>query len=232
MKRNIRRVLIGLACAAAALVLVGVQKYYPKYRDFREQTNYRFASIADFFYQLGEARLLSYQFSDQDVSDIEVGSQHIRTMEIVTSQGNMYLQAVAVKSAFGTYYRFLTAITILTGILSLRQISLINLTVSRGSRHCSWMADSFFRSSHPAIFWTATADRLSRSESIRTIISIIPSIRAICSCFGLRGMNCRRDIISRALMTPFLASTMKAWSTLTRERSCIVKRIGEGDRTC
>lgn len=106
MKRNIRRVLIGLACAAAALVLVGVQKYYPKYRDFREQTNYRFASIADFFYQLGEARLLSYQFSDQDVSDIEVGSQHIRTMEIVTSQGNMYLQAVAVKSAFGTYYRF------------------------------------------------------------------------------------------------------------------------------
>ena len=25
---------------------------------------------------------------------------------------------------------------------------------------------------------------------------------------------------------------MKAWSTLTRERSCIVKRIGEGDRTC
>ena len=55
MKRNIRRVLIGLACAAAALVLVGVQKYYPKYRDFREQTNYRFASIADFFYQLGEA---------------------------------------------------------------------------------------------------------------------------------------------------------------------------------
>lgn len=77
MKRNIRRVLIGLACAAAALVLVGVQKYYPKYRDFREQTNYRFASIADFFYQLGEARLLSYQFSDQDVSDIEVGSQHI-----------------------------------------------------------------------------------------------------------------------------------------------------------
>ena len=106
MKRNIRRVLIGLACAAAALVLVGVQKYYPKYRDFREQTNYRFASIADFFYQLGEARLLSYQFSDQDVSDIEVGSQHIRTMEIVTSQGNMYLQAVAVKSVFGTYYRF------------------------------------------------------------------------------------------------------------------------------
>ena len=71
MKRNIRRVLIGLACAAAALVLVGVQKYYPKYRDFREQTNYRFASIADFFYQLGEARLLSYQFSDQDVSDID-----------------------------------------------------------------------------------------------------------------------------------------------------------------
>lgn len=130
MKRNIRRVLIGLACAAAALVLVGVQKYYPKYRDFREQTNYRFASIADFFYQLGRPDCYSYQFSDQDVSDIEVGSQHIRTMEIVTSQGNMYLQAVAVKSAFGTYYRFFDCLTILTGILSLRQISLINLTVS------------------------------------------------------------------------------------------------------
>lgn len=56
MKRNIRRVLIGLACAAAALVLVGVQKYYPKYRDFREQTNYRFAiPLQDFFYQAGEA---------------------------------------------------------------------------------------------------------------------------------------------------------------------------------
>ena len=97
----------GLLFGGIGLLLFTARGYYLDYQEFREYTNYKFASVADFFYQLNAEYWLDFQFVDQNVSEVTLGDRQVRTMEVdVELLGHKYIQAVEEKSLFGTYYRF------------------------------------------------------------------------------------------------------------------------------
>lgn len=97
----------GLLFGGIGLLLFTACRYYQDYQEFREYTNYKFASVADFFYQLNAEYWLDFQFVDQNVSEVTLGDRQVRTMEVdVELLGHKYIQAVEEKSLFGTYYRF------------------------------------------------------------------------------------------------------------------------------
>ena len=53
-KRILRSLLRALLFGGIGLLLFTARGYYLDYQEFREYTNYKFASVADFFYQLNE----------------------------------------------------------------------------------------------------------------------------------------------------------------------------------
>ena len=106
-KRILRSLLRALLFGGIGLLLFTARGYYLDYQEFREYTNYKFASVADFFYQLNAEYWLDFQFVDQNVSEVTLGDRQVRTMEVdVELLGHKYIQAVEEKSLFGTYYRF------------------------------------------------------------------------------------------------------------------------------
>lgn len=106
-KRILRSLLRALLFGGIGFLLFTARGYYLDYQEFREHTNYKFASVADFFYQLNAEYWLDFQFVDQDVSEVTLGDRQVRTMEVdVELLGHKYIQAVEEKSLFGTYYRF------------------------------------------------------------------------------------------------------------------------------
>ena len=102
--RQRRRRLIGAACSLVIFAAVFVVALFAL---FRTHSNYQFRSIADFFYQtlLAPAQL-DYEFVDQNVSEAQIGPYTIRTMSIQVGEDTRLVQAVAVPSFFGKYYRF------------------------------------------------------------------------------------------------------------------------------
>ena len=97
----------GLLFGGIGALLFTARGYYLDYQEFCEYTNYKFASVADFFYQLNAEYWLDFQFVDQNVSEVTLGDRQVRTMEVdVELLGHKYIQAVEEKSLFGTYYRF------------------------------------------------------------------------------------------------------------------------------
>lgn len=106
MRRVLQKILLIIAVLAVGAALFFLWQYYPALKDFRQTTNYKFASPADFYYQLHAENWPHYTFIDQDVSEVTLGGYQIRTMEIETEWGNRYIQAVAVKTTFGKYYKF------------------------------------------------------------------------------------------------------------------------------
>lgn len=106
-KRILRSLLRALLFGGIGFLLFTARGYYLDYQEFREYTNYKFASVADFFYQLNAEYWLDFQFVDQNVSEVTLGDRQVRTMEVnVELLGHKYIQAVEEKSLFGTYYRF------------------------------------------------------------------------------------------------------------------------------
>ena len=106
MRKVLQKILIVIAVIAAGAALFFLWQYYPSLKDFRQATNYRFASPADLYYQLHTENWPHYTFLDQNVSEVTLDGHQIRTMEIKTEWGNRYIQAVAVKTTFGKYYKF------------------------------------------------------------------------------------------------------------------------------
>ena len=51
-KRILRSLLRALLFGGIGFLLFTARGYYQDYQEFREYTNYKFASVADFFYQL------------------------------------------------------------------------------------------------------------------------------------------------------------------------------------
>lgn len=102
--RQRRRRLIGAACSLVVFAAVFVVALFAM---FRTHSNYQFRSIADFFYQtlLAPAQL-DYEFVNQNVSEAQIGPYTIRTMSIQVGEDTRLVQAVAVPSFFGKYYRF------------------------------------------------------------------------------------------------------------------------------
>ena len=102
--RQRRRRLLGAACSLVVFAAVFVVALFAM---FRTHSNYQFRSIADFFYQtlLAPAQL-DYEFVDQNVSEAQIGPYTIRTMSIQVGEDTRLVQAVAVPSFFGKYYRF------------------------------------------------------------------------------------------------------------------------------
>lgn len=106
MRKVLQKILIVIAVIAAGAALFFLWQYYPSLKDLRQATNYRFASPADLYYQLHTENWPHYTFLDQNVSEVTLDGHQIRTMEIKTEWGNRYIQAVAVKTTFGKYYKF------------------------------------------------------------------------------------------------------------------------------
>lgn len=79
-----------------------------KYASFRSETNYHFASVADFFHQLFARNEVNLEFIDQNVDEQAIGEYRLRTMIVRLIDGEFVVRAVAVDSLFGTYYRFPT----------------------------------------------------------------------------------------------------------------------------
>ena len=69
-KRILRSLLRALLFGGIGLLLFTACRYYQDYQEFREYTNYKFASVADFFYQLNAEYWLDFQFVDQNVSEV------------------------------------------------------------------------------------------------------------------------------------------------------------------
>ena len=94
-KRILRSLLRALLFGGIGLLLFTARGYYLDYQEFREYTNYKFASVADFFYQLNAEYWLDFQFVDQNVSEVTLGDRQVRTMEVdVELLGHKYIQAV------------------------------------------------------------------------------------------------------------------------------------------
>ena len=70
----------GLLFGGIGLLLFTACRYYQDYQEFREYTNYKFASVADFFYQLNAEYWLDFQFVDQNVSEVTLGDRQVRTI--------------------------------------------------------------------------------------------------------------------------------------------------------
>lgn len=60
----------GLLFGGIGLLLFTARGYYLDYQEFREYTNYKFASVADFFYQLNAEYWLDFQFVDRNILSI------------------------------------------------------------------------------------------------------------------------------------------------------------------
>ena len=81
-KRILRSLLRALLFGGIGFLLFTARGYYLDYQEFREHTNYKFASVADFFYQLNAEYWLDFQFVDQNVSEVTLGDRQVRTMEV------------------------------------------------------------------------------------------------------------------------------------------------------
>lgn len=77
-----------------------------KYASFRSETNYCFASVADFFQQIFSRNKVKLEFVDQNVDEQAIGEYRLRTMKVRLIDGEFVVRAVAVDTLFGTYYRF------------------------------------------------------------------------------------------------------------------------------
>ena len=101
------KILIVIAVIAAGAALFFLWQYYPSLKDFRQATD---LSVCFSCRSLLSAPIQKtgphYTFLDQNVSEVTLDGHQIRTMEIKTEWGNRYIQAVAVKTAFGKYYKF------------------------------------------------------------------------------------------------------------------------------
>ena len=64
-RRRLIAIAVGLVVAIVAFVVV-------LFANFRTNSNYRFQSVADFFYQTLTSRKLTYDFVDQNISEVEV----------------------------------------------------------------------------------------------------------------------------------------------------------------
>lgn len=62
--RRLVAIAVGLVVAIVAFVVV-------LFANFRTNSNYRFQSVADFFYQTLTSRKLTYDFVDQNISEVE-----------------------------------------------------------------------------------------------------------------------------------------------------------------
>ena len=105
MKRSTKNRLIIILCMLLAAVSLWLGM---KYASFRSETNYKFASVADFFHQLFARNKVDFEFIDQNIDERAIGEYRLRTMKVRLSDGEYVVRAVAVDSALGTYYRFPT----------------------------------------------------------------------------------------------------------------------------
>ena len=65
MRKVLQKILIVIAVIAAGAALFFLWQYYPSLKDFRQATNYRFASPADLYYQLHTENWPHYTFLDR-----------------------------------------------------------------------------------------------------------------------------------------------------------------------
>lgn len=74
--KNHKKLFLILAVVAVLLIsaLSFVAPYYRCYRDFRQKTNYHFASVQDFLYQTQQKDQFSVQFIDQNTAESEAPS--------------------------------------------------------------------------------------------------------------------------------------------------------------
>ena len=105
MRYKTKKRIIIVVCVlfVAASLWLGI-----KYASFRSETNYHFASVADFFHQLFARNEVNLEFIDQNVDEQAIGEYRLRTMKVRLIDGEFVVRAVAVDSLFGTYYRFPT----------------------------------------------------------------------------------------------------------------------------
>ena len=107
--KNHKKLFLILAVVAVLLIsaLSFVAPYYRCYRDFRQKTNYHFASVQDFLYQTQQKDQFSVQFIDQNVLEFTVGQHTVRAMSFESKGDIKYMLAIQEKGRWGDYYRFL-----------------------------------------------------------------------------------------------------------------------------
>ena len=98
-RRRLIAIAVGLVVAIVAFVVV-------LFANFRTNSNYRFQSVADFFYQTLTSRKLTYDFVDQNISEVEVGPHVLRTMSVEIDGEIQLIQAVKLRTFWGAYYKF------------------------------------------------------------------------------------------------------------------------------
>lgn len=98
-RRRLIAIAVGLVVAIVAFVAV-------LFANFRTNSNYRFQSVADFFYQTLTSRKLTYDFVDQNISEVEVGPHVLRTMSVEIDGEIQLIQAVKLRTFWGSYYKF------------------------------------------------------------------------------------------------------------------------------
>ena len=89
-RRRLIAIAVGLVVAIVAFVVV-------LFANFRMNSNYRFQSVADFFYQTLTSRKLTYDFVDQNISEVEVGPHVLRTMSVEIDGKIQLIQAVKLR---------------------------------------------------------------------------------------------------------------------------------------
>ncbi len=107
--KNHKKLFLILAVVAVLLIsaLSFVAPYYRCYRDFRQKTNYHFASVQDFLYQTQQKDQFSVQFIDQNAVEFTAGQQTVRAMSFESKGDIKYMLAIQETGRWGDYYRFL-----------------------------------------------------------------------------------------------------------------------------